>query len=807
MGNSKEVAVDRQGDGPVGKSFFSRRPWVFAIVLVLIGAVLCAGGAWLAIIGGSVYYLLAGLALIATGILVWRRRRAAVWLYVAILVSTIAWAVWESGLAPWSLMPRVLAPAVLGLWFAMPWVARRLGLSRAEQAAGPVLFLAAFALLFVAYQQTAFRPAPPFEIEGSGASDGLSGVDWPSFGGDGNSQRFVDIDQIDRSNVAGLEPAWTFEVNDTVLGEQIEGKSITFQVTPIKIGDYLYFCTPDNVVISLDADTGKEVWRNNPVVDLVAPPHLACRGLAYFRDDKAQPGDPCAERLLMGTVDNRLTAVDRITGKTCTAFGEQGFVDLGEGLGDFAPGMTYVTSPATMLGNVAVLGALNIDNQSTSQPPGVVRGFDARTGELLWAWDVLQPEAYGPLEEGETYPLNTPNVWSLGTADPELGLVYLPTGNTPPDFFGGSRSAEQDRYPSSIVALDAQTGSVRWSFQTVYHDVWDYDVGAQPVLVDLDRGGQPVKALIAATKRGEIFLLDRETGKPLSPIVEKPVPTTGPKGERLSPVQPYSTGFPSFEPADLKESSMWGATPLDQLWCRIRFRSSRYDGPFTPSTLQGSIVHPGSYGVIDWGSVSVDPKSRIMIVNTSGLPYYQRLIPRPDADAMGVRPYGEEPAPGEPAQLDYTVFAQAGTPYAIQASAFLSPLGFPCHEPPWGTLAAVDLEEGKVLWERPLGTTEDVAPLGIGLPMGVFNAGGSVTTSTGLVFIAATIDDYIRAFDIRTGEELWKGRLPAGGQANPISYRSGRTGKQYVVIASGGHAAMRTRKGKHIVAFALPDRE
>jgi quinoprotein glucose dehydrogenase/quinate dehydrogenase (quinone) len=415
--------------------------------------------------------------------------------------------------------------------------------------------------------------------------------------------------------------------------------------------------------------------------------------------------------------------------------------------------------------------------------------------------------AHPPLKEGETFPRNSPNFWSVASADPELGLVYLPTGNTPPDYIAYTRSEAQHRYNSSIVALDARTGDVRWSFQTTHRDVWDYDIGSQPVLVDLPTPNGVQKALIAPTKVGEIFLLDRATGKPLAEVVEKPVPQDPVPGEILSPTQPFSVGMPSFTPPDLREASMWGATPFDQLWCRIQFRRFRYDGLYTPVTTERTIVFPSPMGTIDWGSVAVDPERRVMIVNSTGVPFVDRLIPREEAKAMGIRPYsGFDASRPDDASSSHlkSLWAQEGTPYAVEFLPFLSPLKIPCHQPPWGEIAAVDLDTRKTLWRRSLGNTRDHALFGIPFNTGMLNLGGAVVTRGRVAFIAATADHYLRAFNVDTGEELWRAGLPAGGQANPMSYVSRRSGRQYVVIAAGGHGTLQTRMGDYVLAYALP---
>jgi quinoprotein glucose dehydrogenase/quinate dehydrogenase (quinone) len=736
------------------------------------------------------------------------RLRAAAWLYAATTLCTVIWAVAEAGLDAWALLPRTVPLATLGLWFALPGVRRALVLgmgpafmrSKIEAWLGPVLFAAALALFAAAYSHGRFVPVTAHRAASTAHIE--RDTQWPAFGNTISGDRFSPADSITPANVGQLELAWSYRTGDKPLPTDPPWTGQTFQSTPINVGDTLYVCTPHNVVIALDADTGKERWRYDPDVNTHGVPHLACRGVAYVAGTGS--GAACDERLLMGTVDDRLVAIDRATGQPCADFGANGMVDLAEGLGLTPPGYHYVTSPPTIVAGVAVVGSFVLDNQSNDEAPGVVRAYDVRSGELRWAWDVISPTGRATLAPGETYPRNTPNAWSVFSADPDLGLVYLPTGNTPPDFYGALRRPEQNRYSSSIVALDVQTGDVRWSFQTVHVDVWDFDIGSQPVLTGFKTDLGDVPALIAPTKRGEIFVLDRRNGRPLAEVVEKPVPQNPPEGERLSPTQPYSIGMPSFAPHDLTEARMWGTTPLDQLWCRIRFRSHRYEGPFTPLSTGGSFVYPSSFGAIDWGSVSIDPERRLMIVNSTALPYIDTLIPRERAIAEKIVEY--DPSSKETPALLSARFAQAGTPFAVETLPFLSPLGVPCHQPPWGELSAVDLDTRKIVWRRPLGTTRDHAPLGIPFPMGVFNIGGSVTTRGGVAFIGATIDAYLRAFDVETGRELWKARLPAGGQSNPMSYVSPRTERQYVVIAAGGHTSMLTRKGDYVLAYALPAR-
>jgi quinoprotein glucose dehydrogenase len=423
------------------------------------------------------------------------------------------------------------------------------------------------------------------------------------------------------------------------------------------------------------------------------------------------------------------------------------------------------------------------------------------TGRFAWAFDLGRPDQHEEPPPGEQYTPSTPNSWAPMSVDEELGLVYAPTGNTTgSDYYGVLRRPFDERYSSSVVALEAASGEVRWSFQTVHHDLWDYDVPAQPVLVDIARADGTLRALIQATKTGEIFVLDRASGHPLFAVREQPAPARGaPAEERVAPTQPASVALPGFRGPALEERDMWGLTPIDQLWCRIRFKQARYDGIYTPPGTSPSIQYPGILGGIEWGSVSVDAQRGLMFVNASRVANYVRLLPRAEADALGRRPEG---LGGR-----YMDRAQIGTPYAVANPPFLSPLGVPCQRPPFGTLSAVNLRTGQLVWTRRLGSARDSGPFGIPsllpLPLGTPNTGGSLATRSGLVFIGASQDRYLRAFAADSGKLLWQSRLPAGAQATPMTYRSGKSGRQFVLIAAGGSDTLRTQPGDYIIAYAL----
>jgi membrane-bound PQQ-dependent dehydrogenase (glucose/quinate/shikimate family) len=782
----------------------SRLHWIGAALFGLIGVFLVIGGSYLASLGGSAYYVLSGIALLCVAALIARRDRLAPWLYFAFVVATFLWALAEAGWSPWELLPRIALPAGMGLWFMLPFV-------KNAQTRGPLLFgkkgpvlaqivapalaLGAFAMVALSWSATRFEPLASSARQLSAVPDQPANQ-WLNYGNTISGDRYSPAGQITPANVAKLKVAWTYRTGNS---------NPPFEATPIKAGDALYTCTSSNEVISINADSGKENWRFDPAVDISKLPAKNCRGVSYYSGTGTAAF--CDQRIVTATLDDRLITLDATTGKLCSDFGAKGVVDLSEGVAWTTPNHAFVTSPPLIIGDTAIVGGFVYDNQSINAPPGVVRAYDVRSGALKWAWEANSPNSRGPLAPGEHYAKATPNSWGVFSADPELGLVYLPMGNPSPDYYGGNRPPENDIYGSGIVALEAETGNVRWNFKMVHHDLWDMDVAAQPIVADLEMAGVKQKAVISVTKRGEIFVLDRATGKSLVPIIEKPVPQAGAApGERLSPTQPYPKDFPSFGPPHLREADMWGATFLDQMLCRITFKQRRYDGPFTPPSLDGSIGYPDIFGVFNWGGGSFDPGRQILIVNANYIPYLTGLFPRKDADAAGITVWNQKPkTPPTKPMPEGWVYPQEGTPYAATSTAWTSRFGLPCNAPPWGELAAIDLRSSKVLWRQPFGTTQDVAPLGISLPTGVFSTGGSIVTKSGVMFIAASIDDYLRAYDVASGRKLWEQRLPAGGQATPMTYVSDKTGKQYIVQPAGGHGLLGTTPGDYVIAYALPD--
>jgi membrane-bound PQQ-dependent dehydrogenase (glucose/quinate/shikimate family) len=768
--------------------FPPRGPFVTALALAFIGLVLASGGVRLIGLGGSWYYALVGFALVVSAALLWTGSLWGVRVYWAALAGTLVWALWEAGLAPWSLMPRIAGPALIGIWLASPWPRARLG-ERARPSmrrqfvwlgAGGLAALAAL----IAIVAASLEPAPAR----AAATPREPATGWPAFGGERGGSRFSAATQIGPENVRALTSAWTFHTGE--FGN-------TFEATPILVDDALVFCTARDVVFAIDAETGVERWRFDPAAETAHHLNLACRGVSVYRAPSAS--GPCATRILLATVDARLIALDARTGRACEGFGAHGVVSLMDGIGPAPPGFYYVTSPPVIVNDQAVTGAFVLDNQTVQAPSGVIRSFDARTGKLRWAWDMGRPDRRGAPEAGGVYTPGTPNAWSALNADARLGLVYVPMGNPAPDYWGGKRRPFDERFGSAIVALDANTGAPRWAFQTTHHDLWDYDVPAQPVLVDVVRRGVATPALVQATKRGDVFILDRRTGVPIFPVAEQPAPQGAAAGDVVAATQPVSSV--SIAPRRLTEADMWGVSPIDQMFCRIWFRSVRYQGVFTPPSEKGTLVYPGATGVTDWGGVSVDEDRGLLIVNSSLIGSVDELTPRSRAPASARR-IAPDPT--------YEWGPQEGTPFVLHSRNFEDPyLQIPCTAPPWGALNAIDLSTGRIRWSRPFGTARDSGPFRrashLPLPMGVPNLGGPITTRSGLVFIGASVDRYLRAFDVRSGAELWRGRLPAAAHATPITFVSARTGRQFVVVAAGGHRGMGPHVSDAIVAFALPE--
>lgn len=798
-------------------------PILLGIILVLFGLPIAAGGLWLMTLGGSWYYFPAGLGLLVTAYFLFRREVAAVWIYLATFLATLVWALWEAGFDGWAQVPRLLAPTIV-LFLVLttlpmlrgPRPRPRTGVAAAMAAMLGGLGLFAFSDGGVArLSAQEAEPAAPGVVEGSPSAaepearyaNLETGVDWPAYGGTHRALRYSPLDQITPENVGQLEKIWEFRTGDLPEDDEAFGN----QNTPVKIGDRLYLCSALNKITALDAATGTQFWTYDPVVSTDAIGYNAsCRGLVYFEDVSAPADTLCRTRVVNLTHDARMIALDTQTGQLCPDFGNGGIVNLMEGIGDSAPGFYAPTSPPTLVRDVLVVGSQVSDGQTREAPSGVIRGYNAVSGELEWAWDMGRPGETGAPPEGEIYTPGTPNVWTIASGDDDLGLVYMPMGNSAVDYWGGDRSEAENTYSTAIVALDVETGEVAWHYQTVHYDVWDYDLGGQGTLVDFPTPDGPVPAIIMPSKQAQFYILNRETGEPLVTIEERPAPQGGVEPERLSPTQPYVTDFPNLLKPDLTEADMWGATPIDQLWCRIQFRQASYQGVYTPPTVDRPwIQFPGYNGGTDWGGVAVDPVKNILIANYNNMPNYNQLVPREEVDAMGILPITDpnyDPDAGSGSHG--SISPQAQTPYGIRVNAgWRVPFtGLLCKEPPYGGIAAIDLSTREVLWDRPFGSARRNGPFGIPsmlpIDIGTPNNGGGVITASGLFFIGATTDDLFRAIDIETGEEIWQVELPAGGQATPMTYEA--EGRQIVVINAGGHDFMETPIGDYFIAYALP---
>ena len=627
--------------------------------------------------------------------------------------------------------------------------------------------------------------------------DSLTPGEWPSYGNDEGGTRYSPLAQIDRGNVARLGVVWTYRTGETA-GVSPWG-FVAFESTPLMVDGTLFLSTPYGRVIALDPETGTERWRHDPDVDRTRRLAIVTsRGVSTWLDPDARVDRACRRRIFIGTVDARLIALDAATGTPCADFGRDGQVDLNVGIAVSDERCCYqVTSPPAVASGLVIVGSSIGDNRAVELERGVVRAYDARTGALRWSWDPIPTRASDPARAtwaGDSWGrTGAANVWSVMSVDAQRGLVFLPTSSPSPDFYGGQRLGA-NAYANSVVALRAATGEVAWHVQVVHHDLWDYDVPAQPVLVNVTRDGKAIPAVVVATKMGHLYVLHRETGASLFPVEERPVPKSTVPGEEAWPTQPFPVRPRPLVPARLTADDAWGMDPGERDACRAHIARLRSEGIFTPPSLEGTVVFPGYTGGMNWSSVSHDPVRGLIIANTNRLAFVVTLVPREKFQqelATGARP-GREFAP------------QRGTPYGMHREALLSPRGLPCNPPPWGALTAVDLASGDVRWDVPLGTSPELATLSEARDWGSLNFGGSLTTGGGLVFIGAARDTTFRAFDVDTGRVLWSADLPASAQATPMTYRA-RSGKQFIVIAAGGHSALRTQMGDYVVAFALRD--
>jgi quinoprotein glucose dehydrogenase len=604
-----------------------------------------------------------------------------------------------------------------------------------------------------------------------------TGAGWPNYGSDPGGMRYSPAAQIDRNNVGQLKVAWTYRTGAFPHNEELDHKA-AFEATPILVDGKLFLSTPYDRVIALNPETGAKIWEFDPKLELpYGASEVTSRGVSAWHDPAAKGGQACALRIFIGTLDARLIALDGATGKPCGDFGIDGEVELTTGVKLRDPGDYQVTSAPAIVKDLVITGSSIGDNRAVTLERGLVRAYDARTGKLRWSWDPI------PWALKTTPRTGAGNAWSTLSVDAERDLVFIPTGSASPDYFGGIRKGD-NKWANSVVALRASTGEFVWGFQVVHHDLWDYDVAAQPTLFTW-KDGTP--ALAINTKMGRVFVLNRLTGAPLLPVEERPVPKSDIAGEESWPTQPASTI--SLVPERLSAEDAWGKDATEKEWCAEKIRAARSGEIFTPPSLEGTLVFPSNVGGVNWGSAAYDPVRHLMFVNTNRLPIFVKLIPRSDVDSARKNATDMDRLHGEFAR-------QTGATFAMFRTPLLAPSGLPCNAPPWGTVAALDLLTGKKVWDVPLG---GFIP---GMNTGTITLGGPMVTAGGLVFTAAAMDNYLRAFDSETGKEIWKFELPAGGQATPMTYTL--NGKQYVVIAAGGHGKLGTKQGDYVLAFTLP---
>ena len=842
-----------------------------SIIMCLFALPLVIGGGYLLYLGGSPYYVVAGVLMLASAWLMLKRQWLAYALYSIFIIGSVIWAVWESGFYWWALATRLGFPLIFGLLMLLPWVARKMGTQKVKVLTGPsnntlhnasgitsntplntsspqatadlssanegehnegpkesayywallASVVAGAAVSFGSMANNATDKLGALDLKGNSATptnlgDPLSNGqqtpegEWSAYGRTDYGQRYSPLTQINTVNVKNLEVAWQIQTGD-VKGPNDVGET-TYQATPLKLGNALYMCTPHNWALALDADTGEALWKFDPKVgENLQRQHQTCRGVSFYAgtnpqtsittDIKAQKVEgntftkattQCDAKIFIPTSDAKLYALNPETGQRCQDFGNEGAIDLMHNMPFKQAGYYYSTSPPIVAGDlIIVAGAVN-DNYDINSPSGVIRAYDVNTGQLMWNWDAGNPEDTKPLDindPNQTYKTSSPNSWAIASADEKLGLAYFPMGNRTPDQLGVYRSPAEEKYATSVVALDLKTGQARWVQQFVHHDLWDMDTPAQPSLIDLktDKGVEP--ALVVPTKQGDVYVLNRATGKPILPIKERPASQNHLiKGEHASPTQPYSAL--SFEPKPLTEKDMWGASLLDQMMCRIEFNKLNYEGRYTPPSTQGTLVYPGNFGTFNWGSLAVDPENGVMFGMPTYLAFTSKLIPK---DSLG----DVETNKGEQG-----VNANEGADYAVEMGPFLSPLGVPCQQPPWGTIAAANLSTGEIAYQRKNGTVQDLSPLPLKFELGVPGIGGPIITKGGVAFLSAATENNFRAYDLKTGDVLWNQRIPAGGQATPMTYLNSK-GEQMVVLVAGGHGSVGTEIGDYVIAYKL----
>ncbi|MGO1781219.1 MAG: membrane-bound PQQ-dependent dehydrogenase, glucose/quinate/shikimate family [Moraxellaceae bacterium] len=871
-----------------------------AIIMAIFAVPLLIGGAYLLSLGGSPYYVIAGITMLVTAFLLFKRHWSAYGLYTIFIIATMAWALWESGFYWWALAPRVGFPLIFGLLMLLPWVSNKMQGNKARVSTNPdknpidnqslhsdnlvvtpnkgatnntknplyywslLATVAVGALLsFGSLANNATDKLGELNLTatddgdqnntsadastnlGDALSNGMQTPDgeWSAYGRTDYGQRYSPLSQIDTSNVKDLELAWQIQTGD-IKGPNDVGET-TYQATPLKIGNALYMCTPHNWVLALDADSGQTLWKFDPKVGKnLQRQHQTCRGVSYYagqagtdsispvtNDETNNNSDTnnttvnnatstnktaatsnvtvqkvagntfenaskqCDAKIFIPTSDAKLYALDPKTGQRCEGFGDDGSLDLMHNMPFKQAGYYYSTSPPIVAGSVIIVaGAVN-DNYDVNSPSGVIRAYDVNTGKLMWNWDSGDPDNTAPFDindPNQTYKTSSPNSWAIASADEELGLVYFPMGNRTPDQLGSYRNAAEEKYATSVVALDIKTGEARWVQQFVHHDLWDMDTPAQPTLLDLDTADGVQPALVVPTKQGDVYVLNRATGEPIIPIKERPAPQGHLiAGEHAAPTQPYS-GL-SFEPDPLTEKDMWGASLIDQMMCRIEFNQLNYDGRYTPPSTNGSLIYPGNFGTFNWGGIAVDPENGVMFGMPTYLAFKSKLIHKDNLGEV------------ETNQGEQGVNANEGADYAVEMGPFLSPLGVPCQQPPWGTVAGADLSTGEIAYQRKNGTVQDLSPIPLKLELGIPGIGGPIITKGGLAFLSAATENNFRAYDLKNGDVLWNVRIPAGGQATPMTYLNSK-GEQMVVLVAGGHGSVGTTIGDYVMAYKLADK-
>lgn len=784
---------------------------VSAIILFVFSLPLLVAGGYLVYLGGSWYYLIAGFITLIISLLVGCESEKTFVLFALLLLGSTLWSVWEVDLNWWQLLPRLWLWFAIGIILLFPWW--RIPLSQNKSAPKSIGLLtisiivtATIGIVALFNSQQVIQGTINNPLLSTLNPDQIAENDWPAYGGTNAGLHYSHLKQITPLNIQYLKEAWRIQTGDIATHD--DPLEITNENTPLKVNNMVYACTPHSEVLALEPERGRTIWRYDPRLSLEGADnfkgwaHMTCRGVSYYDANsynessysytvETVKNSSCPRRIFLPTADARLIALNADTGAVCSEFGDNGTVDLSKGIGPFAPGGYYSTSPAVVTQNLVIIGGHVTDNASTNEPSGVIRAYDIANGHLIWNWDSGNPEVTTPLPEGEIYTRNSPNVWSIMSADEKLGLVYLPMGNQTPDQYGAKRTPEAEKYSAGLVALDITTGQIRWHYQFTHHDLWDMDVPAQPVLVDLKTPEGIEQAVIQPTKQGSLYVLNRQTGEPIVPIEEIAVPQGAVTNDWTAKTQPRSAL--NLLPPKLEEKDMWGATLLDQLSCRIDFKKHRYEGQYTPPSLQGSLIYPGNVGVFNWMGIAVDPVRQLIFTPANYMTFKSQLIPQ-----------AEVPKEMKQASEGQGLQPNKGAPYAVDLKPFLSLVGFPCQAPSWGDIAGISLVDYKVKWKHPNGTSRDNTPIvPLPFPVGVPSMGGPLTTAGGVAFMSGTLDQYIRGYDVATGKELWKARLPAGGQATPMSYR-GKDGRQYILVVVGGHGSLGSKMGDYIIAYALP---